>query len=80
MNRCPITYDLCGSELYSQKGLKLISPALKELSFLNLTAEELRAEAMMRASKMSIQGVQPKLSAILNITNGFFEIVDLNGK
>ena len=80
MNRCPITYDLCGSELYSQKGLKLISPALKELSFLNLTAEELRAEAMMRASKMSIQGVQPKLSSILNIKNGFFEIVDLNGK
>ena len=80
INRCPISYDLCGSELYSQKGLKLMSPTLKELSLLNLTAEELRTEAMMRASKMSIQGVQPKLSAILNIKNGFFEIVDLNGK
>jgi serine/threonine-protein kinase HipA len=58
----------------------MISPALKELSLLNLTAEELRAEAMMRASKMSIQGVQPKLSAILNIKNGFFELVDRNGR
>ena len=80
MNRCPITYDECGSELYSLKGLKLISPALKELSLLKLTAEELRAEAMVRACKMSVQGVQPKLSAILNIKKGFFEIVDLNGK
>ena len=78
INRCPITYDLCGSEPYSQKGLKLLSNALKVLS--NLTAEELRAEAMVRACKMSIQGVQPKLSAVLNIKNGFFETIDLNGK
>ena len=74
MNRCPITYDECGSELYSQKGLKLISSALKELFFLNLTVEELRAELMNRACKMSVQGVQPKLSAILNIKNGFLKL------
>jgi serine/threonine-protein kinase HipA len=35
---------------------------------------------MQRASKMSIQGVQPKLSAILNIKDGLFEIVDKGGK
>jgi serine/threonine-protein kinase HipA len=80
MNRCPITYQLCGETRYSEKGLKLLSPSLKRLDLLNYTAEELRAEAMLRASKMSIQGVQPKLSAILNIKNGLFELVDKGGK
>lgn len=80
MNRCPITYQLCGENRYSEKGLKLLSPSLKRLDLLNFTAEELRVEAMQRASKMSIQGVQPKLSAILNIKDGLFEIVDKGGK
>ena len=35
---------------------------------------------MQRASKMSIQGVQPKLSAVLNIKDGRFEIADKNGR
>jgi len=76
VNRCPITYDLCDEKLYSTKGLKLLSPALKGLEKLNFSAGELRAEAMQRATKMSIQGVQPKLGAILNISDGRFEIVD----
>jgi serine/threonine-protein kinase HipA len=80
MNRCPITYNLCEEKYYSEKGLKLLSPTLKTLTFLDFTAEELRAEAMQRASKMSIQGVQPKLSATLNIKEGAFEIVDKNGR
>lgn len=80
MNRCPITYESCGNRLYSEKGLKLLSPALKEFSALEFSAGELRAEAMLRASKMSIQGVQPKLSASLNIKEGRFNIVDKNGK
>lgn len=80
MNRCPITYIPCGEQHYSEKGLKLLSPTLKSLDLLDFTAEQLRAEAMQRASKMSIQGVQPKLSAILNIKEGLFEIVDKNGR
>jgi serine/threonine-protein kinase HipA len=80
MNRCPITYHLCEETRYSEKGLKLLSPSLKKLDLLDFTAEELRAEAMQRASKMSIQGVQPKLSATLNIKDGLFEIVDKGGK
>ncbi len=80
MNRCPITYELCEENSFSLKGLKLLSPKLKTLALLDFTAEELRAEAMQRASKMSIQGVQPKLSAILNIKDGVFEIVDKNGR
>lgn len=80
MNRCPITYENCGEFIYSEKGLRLLSPALKKLALLNFSAEELRAEAMQRASKMSIQGVQPKLSAILNIKEGLFEFVDKGGR
>jgi serine/threonine-protein kinase HipA len=80
MNRCPITYEPCGELLYSENGLKLLSPALKNLSLLNFSAEELRAEAMIRASKMSIQGAQPKLSAVLSIKQGCFDIVDKKGR
>lgn len=80
MNRCPITYQPCGNLLYSERGIKLLSPVLKGLALLDFSAEELRAEAMIRATKMSIQGVQPKLSAILNIKAGRFEIVDKNGR
>lgn len=80
MNRCPITYELCGNQQYSLKGLRLLSPALTNLANLDLSAGELRAEAMVRASKMSIQGVQPKLSAILNIKKGRLDIADKNGR
>ena len=80
MNRCPITYDPCEESTYSGKGLKQLSSSLKTLAPLDFSAEELRTEAMLRASKMSIQGVQPKVSAILNIKGGRFEIVDKNGK
>ena len=80
MNRCPISYIPCGEKTYSEKGLKLLSPSLKSLSLLNYSAEELRAEAMQRATKMSIQGVQPKLSAVLSIKNGQFDIVDKDGR
>jgi len=61
MNLCPITYKPCGTDLYSPEGLKLLSPGLKELALLDYTAEEQLREAAIRASKMSIQGVQPKL-------------------
>ncbi|MEI7421823.1 MAG: HipA domain-containing protein [Prolixibacteraceae bacterium] len=80
MNRCPITYIPCGNALYHERGLRQLSPVLKELALLDFTADELRIEAMQRASKMSIQGVQPKLSAVLNIKDGRFEIADKNGR
>lgn len=80
MNRCLITYDFCGDKTYSQRGLKLLAPTLKSLANLDYSSEELRLEAMQRAVRMSIQGVQPKLSAVLNSKEGKFEIVDKNGK
>jgi serine/threonine-protein kinase HipA len=80
MNKCPISYLPCGEFLYSEKGLKLLSPTLKKLDLLPFNAEDLRTEAMLRASNMSIQGVQPKLSAVLNIKEGCFDLVDKYGR
>jgi serine/threonine-protein kinase HipA len=80
MNICPITYTPCGDDLYSEAGLRLLSPELKLLKEFEYTAEEQRIEAYNRASKMSVQGVQPKLSAKLSIKDGKFEIVDTGGK
>ena len=80
MNTCPIAYISCGDNRYSAEGLKVLSPALRKLKDLDYTAEEQRREAFYRASKMSVQGVQPKLSAVLNIKEEKFEIVDKGGK
>ncbi len=80
MNFCPITYTPCGENRYSQEGLKLLATGLKTLKDLEYTAEEQRKEAFNRAAKMSIQGVQPKLSAILSIKDERFIIVDKDGK
>ncbi len=79
MNKCPITYESCEGN-YSQNGLKILSRKLKDLKNLDYSAEEQRHEAAKRATKMSIQGVQPKLSAILNVQQSKFEIVDIKGK
>ena len=79
MNRCPITYELCGSEKYSLKGLAMIAPKLTFLNDLPFSAAEQRQEAANRAKKLSIQGVQPKLSAVISVVNQQFEIVDQFG-
>jgi serine/threonine-protein kinase HipA len=79
MNRCPITYELCGTEKYSEKGLRMIAPKLTTLHDLPFTAAELRQEAANRAKKLSIQGVQPKLSAVISVAHQQFEIVDQFG-
>ncbi len=80
MNRCPITYKTCGESRYSEQGLKLLSAGLTSLSDIEYTAEEQRKEAYMRAARMSVQGVQPKLSARLNLKEKKMEIVDTGGR
>jgi serine/threonine-protein kinase HipA len=77
--RCPLTYEESGNERYTVKGLKRISPRLKFLNDFPYSAEEQVKEAAARAAKMSIQGVQPKLSVKLNIKKSVFEIVDTGG-
>ena len=79
MNRCPITYELCGNNKYSEKGLRMIAPKLTNLNDLPYTATELRQEAANRAKKLSIQGVQPKLSAAISVVEQEFKIVDQFG-
>jgi len=79
MNVCPITYEPCGDKKYSVKGLKLLSSTLEDLSDLPFTQEEQLKEAASRAVKMSIQGVQPKLSARLKVKEKMFEVVDRYG-
>ncbi|MCK5210341.1 MAG: HipA domain-containing protein, partial [Cyclobacteriaceae bacterium] len=80
MNKCPITYLPCGDSRYSEKGLRLLASGLSRLKRLQYTAEEQRKEAFNRSSKMSVQGVQPKLSAVLNIKEERFDIVDKSGR
>ncbi len=78
MNRCPITYNETDNK-YSAQGLKSLSRNLNQLNDIEYTAEQQRQEAALRAVKMSVQGVQPKLSATLNIKSSKFEIVDIKG-
>lgn len=80
MKRCPITYDeIPTSQNYSKRGLHLLSPQLKDLSPLAYSADEQRQEAVARAGKMSVQGVQTKLSAQLKVKTHCFELVDQAG-
>ena len=80
MRQCPITYDECDVGKYSLKGLKKLSPTLKSLKDFPFSAEDQVREAIARAAKMSIQGVQPKLSVRLNLRHKIFEIVDRGGR
>lgn len=79
MHRCPISYKPVDAERYHPDGLKMLSPKLGGLEVLPFTQNELRQEAVARASKMSVQGVQAKLSAVLSASRHCFEIVSMGG-
>jgi serine/threonine-protein kinase HipA len=80
MSRCPITYETISEGRYSRKALHKLSPKLDELLDLPYSVEEQLHEAETRATKMSIQGVQPKLSAKLNVKGKVFEVVDTGSR
>lgn len=81
MKHCPITYEpIEDTAKYSERGLRALAPTLKELRDFPYSAEQQRREAANRAAKMSIQGVQAKLSAALNIKESTFEVVDRGGR
>lgn len=73
MNRCPLTYEPLVEGAYSLRGLRRLSPRLSELRPLPYSAADQLREAALRADKISIQGVQPKLSARLVPARGAFE-------
>jgi serine/threonine-protein kinase HipA len=80
MSRCPITYEVLDEARYSLTGLRRLSSRLEGLEDFPYTAEEQVREAQIRVSKMSIQGVQPKLSARLSVARRVFEVVDAGGR
>ena len=82
MNRCLMTYEpIEGDGDYSPRGLRLLDRNLTSLVAARLSPRlEQRQEAFERAGKMSIQGVQLKLSAVLKVKAAAFEIVDRNGR
>jgi len=78
---CPITLEsVADGETFSKAGLRSLHPRLAKLTPLALTHDEQLRQARLRADKMSIQGVQPKLSAVLRLTEGRFDIVDTGGR
>ncbi len=81
MKICPILYQpIDDAERYSHAGLKLFSKSLDDLEVLPYSAQEQRQEALARAGKMSIQGVQPKISARLNVRARRMDVVDTGGE
>jgi serine/threonine-protein kinase HipA len=79
MSRCPITYQTI-EDRYSRDGLRLLSPKLNDLKDFPYTAEQQRQEAVIRAGKISIQGIQPKLSVVLNVKAQTFRLTDRRAK
>jgi serine/threonine-protein kinase HipA len=79
--RCLITNEPWeGPGPYSPAGLRLLDRRLQSLAPLPYTKDQLLEEAAARAVKMSIQGMQPKVSTVLRVTAGHMEIVDNGGR
>ncbi len=79
MSRCPLSYDEV-PDRYDSTALRRLHPRLNDLKPLPYSSKQLREEASTRADKLSIQGVQPKLSARLNVKEEVFELVDRHGR
>lgn len=79
--RCPITYAVLktGENKYSVEGLKRLSPNLTNLNDFPYTTQEQLQEAKRLASKLSIQGVQPKVSVMLDVKQQSFLIAERGG-
>jgi len=81
MPYCPITLEpLPDGRKYSEAGLKRLHPRLTHLEVLQYSNDEQLRQARLRSDKMSIQGVQPKLSAVLKVKEASFELVDRGGR
>jgi serine/threonine-protein kinase HipA len=79
MKCCPITYEPLESGRYSKKGLNKLNPSLQDLRPFPYSRKEQIQEAQKRMTKMSIAGVQPKLSAQLSVKDEVFKVVDKHG-
>jgi len=79
VSRCPITYRHIDSGRYSKTGLNKLNPSLQHLRPFPYSRKEQIQEAQKRMTKMSIAGVQPKLSAQLSVKDEVFKVVDKHG-
>ena len=80
MPYCPITLEpLPARKSYSEAGLRSIHPKLRQLEPLAFSYEAQLREVRRRSDKMSIQGVQPKLSAVIKLKDSSFALVDRGG-
>jgi serine/threonine-protein kinase HipA len=81
MNRCPITCEPIGDDaVYSRSGLSLLSRNLEVLKPFPYSVDEQLKLASEMAAKISIQGVQPKLSVKLDVKDGVFVVVESGGR
>lgn len=81
MSYCPITLKpVAEGALFSPEGLRALHPKLIDLAPLELSHQEQLRQARLRADKMSVQGVQPKLSAVLKVKAGRLDLVDRDGR
>ena len=81
MAYCPIHLEpLPTGRSYSEPGLKNIHSKLKHLEPLEYSYAAQLKEVRRRSDKMSIQGVQPKLSAVLKLKDSCFALVDRGGR
>jgi serine/threonine-protein kinase HipA len=79
-NHCLLTYEqIETNKMYSPIGLKNLNVRLKNLKPFPFDRFEQTREAQRHAGKISIQGIQPKLSARLSVKNESFELVDKDG-
>ena len=81
MANCAINLEpLPAGRSYSEAGLRSIHSKLKHLEPLEYSYAAQLAEVRQRSDKMSIQGVQPKLSAVLKLKDSSFALVDRGGR
>lgn len=79
--RCLITNEPWkGPGPYSPAGLHQLDRRLTTLASLPHTRAQLIEEAAARATQMSIQGMQPKVSTVLRVTQGRMEVVGQGGR
>lgn len=80
MKSCLFTYETLKSGMYSPQGLKKLNPRLKNLKLFPYDHKEQLREVQKHAGKISIQGIQPKLSAKLSVKEQNFVLVEKNGE
>ena len=79
MSKCLFTYSQIASGDYSPEGLKKLNSRLSRLKPFPYDQKEQIKEVQRHSGKISIQGIQPKLSAKLSVKDEQFVLVEKDG-